>query len=499
MNKTLLIAVLMASALHEGAAQRPPDLAAFDRYVESAARDWNAVGLGVAIVKGDSLAFAKGYGILEVGKAARVDEHTRFAVGSTTKAMTSAAVAMLVDEGKLRWDDKVADHIPGFRLHDAYASSELTIRDLLTHRSGLPGTDLFWAIDENTLPFPEIMKRVRYIRPSSSFRSTFAYQNVMYAIGGTIIERASGMPWDEYIRSRIFAPLGMKESEALVSQIVGKTNVAVPHAEIRDTVRVVPVKSTDAVAPAGSVWSSVSDMSRWMRFMLDSGRVGTTRLISPATFRELVAPQIRAPLATYPALQLAAPHALSYGLGWFVQDYNGKTVWMHTGSIDGMSAIVGLIPEDRMGVCILGNLDHIELRHALMYKAFDLYGSGKTRDWSRDLKALLASQRPARSPGTPAPHVVTARASLSLAMYAGTYADSAYGSVVVSVAGGALNARFEKLNMGVLDHWDYEVFRTRAKTTLDAPTSLTFQTNGSGGVSAVRVYGVSFTRERTTP
>ena len=471
----------------------------FDRYVEMAARDWNAVGLGIAVVKDDSLAFAKGYGVIELGKAARVDEHTRFAVGSTTKAMTSAALAILVDEGKLRWDDKVVDHIPGFRLYDAYASSELTIRDLLTHRSGMPGTDLFWAIDENTLSFPEIMKRLRYVRPSSSFRSTFAYQNVMYAVTGSIIERASGVPWEEFIRSRIFAPLGMKESEALVSQIAGKTNVATPHAVVRDTIRIVPVKSTDGVAPAGSVWSSVSDMSRWMRFMLDSGRVGTTRLISPATFRELVAPQIRAPLATYPALQLAAPHSLSYALGWFVQDYNGKTVWMHTGSINGMSAIVGLIPEDRIGVCVLGNLDHIELRHALMYTAFDLYGSGKTRDWSRDLKALLASQQLARAPGTAAPHVVTASPSLRLATYAGTYADSAYGKVVVSVAGGALNARFEKLDMGVLDHWDYEVFRTRAKSALDAPTSLTFQTNGSGGVSAVRVYGVSFTRERAGP
>ncbi len=481
------------------AAQRSPDFNAFDKYVEKAARDWNAVGLGIAIVKDDSLVFAKGYGAIELGKPARVNEHTRFAIGSTTKAMTSAALAMLADEGKVRWDDKVIDYIPELRLYDAYATRELTIRDILSHRSGLPGTDLFWAVDENTLPFTDVIKRLRFIRPNSSFRSTWTYQNVMYSLGGTIIERVSGMSWDAFIRTRIFVPLGMNESEALVSQIAGKANVAVPHAEIRDTMRVIPVKTTDGVAPAGSVWSSVSDMSKWMRFVLDSGRVGTKRLISPANFRELVAPQMRSPMAQYPALELAAPHFFSYALGWFVQDYHGKIVWMHTGSIDGMSAIIGLLPEQRVGVYVLGNLDHIELRHALMYQAFDLYGAGPSRDWSGDLKTLFASKRPPREPATAAPHVAVAKASLSLEKYAGTYVDSAYGSVVVSAANGALSARYDKLDLGVLDHWDYEVFRSRPRTPLDNPTSLSFQLDGAGGVASLRAFGATFPRALATP
>ena len=492
-------AVAGTPATAQVGAQPAPDFAAFDKYVAKAAHDWNAVGLGIAVVKGDSLVFVRGYGQLELGKAARVDEHTRFAIGSTTKAMTSAALAMLADEGKLHWDDKVIDFIPELRLSDAYATRELTIRDLLTHRTGLPSTDLFWAIDENMLPFPEMIRRLRYVRPSSSFRSTWAYQNVVYAIGGTIVERASGMSWDAFIRSRIFAPLGMNESEALVSQIVGKVNVAVPHAQIRDTVRVIPIKTTDAVAPAGSVWSSVSDMSKWMRFMLDSGRVGPKRLISPANFRELVAPQMRVPMEQYPALELASPHFLSYALGWFVQDYHGKTVWMHTGSIDGMSAIIGLIPEDRVGVYVLGNLDHIELRHALMYQVFDLYGAGARRDWSAELKALLASKRPARPAGPAPAHVAMAKPSLPLDKYVGTFVDSAYGTIVIGVASGALTARYDKLDLGGLDHWDYDVFRSRPKTALANPVPLAFQPDGNGGVSSVRVLGAAFVRARVMP
>ena len=493
-RRWLVPAALALAVPSASGAQRAPDFAAFDRYVENAVRDWKATGLAIAVVKDDSLVFARGYGVIELGKAARVDAHTRFAVGSTTKAMTSAALAMLVDEGKVRWDDKVIDYIPELRLYDAYATRELSVRDLLTHRSGLPSVDLFWGIDETTLSTAEMIRRLRYVRPSSSFRSTWAYNNVMYALGGTVIERVSGMSWDAFIRTRIFAPLGMSESEALVSGIKGKPNVAVPHAEIRDTVRVVPIKTTDAVAPAGSVWSSVSDMSKWMRFILDSGRVGTARLISPANFRELVAPQMRVSTAQYPALELAAPHFFSYALGWFVQDYHGSTVWMHTGSIDGMSAIIGLLPEERVGVYVLGNLDHVELRHALMYQGFDLYVSGARRDWSTDLRTLLASKRPPR-PASPA-HVVTAKPSLPIEKYAGTYVDSAYGNIVVTAANGRLSARYGALDMRTLDHWDWDSFRSPPQTPLDEPTPLAFQLDGSGGVASVRVFGISFARAR---
>jgi CubicO group peptidase (beta-lactamase class C family) len=335
-------------------------------------------------------------------------------------------------------------------------------------------------------------RRLRYVKPAASFRSTWQYQNVVYAIAGLLVEKISGMPWETFVRTRIFTPLGMNETIPLVSMLRGQPNVATPHALIDDSVQIVPIRSTDAVAPAGSVWSSVSDMSRWMRFMLDSGRVGDKRLIAPATFREIIAPQIRAPMSEYPALELAQPHFFSYALGWFVQDYHGETVWMHTGSIDGMCAIIGLIPEKHIGVYVLENLDHAELRHALMYEVFDMYGVGPKRDWSGDLKALFDARRKAR-PAAPA-HVTGTRASLPLDHYAGTYMDSTYGSVTVTLENGTLHARYEKADIGPLEQWEYDSFRSPPSSPSEGPTTLTFLTNGTGMVNAVRAFGVTFQR-----
>ena len=491
MKRSLLALALAASSA--GAQQRAPDWSAFDKYVAQATRDWRIPALAIAVVKDDSLVFAKGYGVLEVGTSRAANEHTRFAIGSTTKAMTSAALAMLVDEGKLRFDDRVSRYIPELQLSDPWVTRELTIRDLLTHRTGLPGTDLFWAVPSWRYSQAEVIRRLRYIEPSESFRSTWQYQNVMYALSGTIIERVSGMPWDAFIRTRIFAPLGMTESEALVSQIIGKPNVAMPHGLVRDSVRVVPVRSTDDVASAGSVWSSVVDMSKWMRFVLDSGRVGNKRLIKAETFRELITPQISAPMDQYPALSIAKPDFFSYGLGWFIQDYRGEQVWMHTGSINGLCAIIGLMPNKRLGVYVLENLDHAELRHGLMYSAFDLYSGGSQRDWSAELKKLF--ERPARQASANAAGRTVTPPSLPLERYAGTYVDSAYGEVRVTFANGALQAAAVSASASPLQPVDFETFRTRPGPGVDEAT-LTFLPDGAGGVSAVRVLGVTFARVR---
>ena len=499
--RRLLAPLLLAAspALLAGQARTlPPRLAEFDRYVTQAARDWKIPGLAIAVIKDDSVVLAKGYGVLDLARPDPVTEHTRFAIGSTTKAMTSAALGILVDQGKLRWDDRVIDYLPDFRMYDPYVTRELTIRDLLTHRSGLGSTDLLWARADYTLP--EMMRRLRFVTPASSFRSQWSYQNVVYAIGGEIVAKVSGMPWEEFIRTRLFAPLGMSESEPLVAGILAKPNVATPHAELGDSVRQVPVRSTDAVAPAGSVWSSVADMAKWMRFILDSGRVGSTRLLSPRTFSELVSPQIRADQATYPALTLVHPHIFAYGLGWFVQDYQGETVWMHTGSIDGMSALIGLLPDRKAGIYVLANLDHAELRHALMYRLFDLYAGRAPRDWSKELLALFAPPvaSAAAASTTPAARPAAVPPSLPLEAYAGSYVDSTYGGVDVSLADGALRARFGREELGGLEPFNYESFRAVGPPPARSRTLMTFLTDGTGRVTAVRVFGVVFNRARST-
>lgn len=463
------------------------ELRAFDQYVERAVRDWNVPGLAIALVHGDSMIFARGYGVREVGRPDRVDEHTRFAIGSTTKAMTTAAVAMLIDEGKLSWDDRVIEYIPELRLYDPYATRELTVRDLLTHRTGLPGTDFYWGAAGYTIE--EMIPRLEHVEPVASFRTQWIYQNVVYALAGELVERVSGRPWHEFVRERIFVPLGMNETEPLDGDILQKPNVVSPHNARGDSLFVVPQRSVDNVASVGSVWSSVADMSKWMRFMLDSARVNGRPLIRPETFREIVTPEVRAPLSIYTSLELVKPYALMYALGWFVHDFDGDIVWMHTGSINGLSAIVGLLPRHRFGVVVLVNRDHAELRHALMYRAFDLARGTVGRDWSTDVRRLLETEarRAAQTASSPAP------ASLPLAAYAGSYSHPGYADLQVRLDGNTLRARVNDGPEYPLTHQSHDAFRAGAPGGGGGYT-LVFDPDGLGGVSGVRMSGILFRR-----
>ena len=441
---TLVAAAVLALPAHaQSTAQR---VAAFDAYVAQAAKDWHVPGLAVAVVLNDSVILAKGYGVRELGKPGAVDAGTRFAIGSTTKAMTAAALGMLVDEGKLRWDDPVTKLLPDFRLSDPWVTRELTVRDLLTHRAGLGNADLLWAGAD--YPHAEVVRRIRTLPLAYSMRSGWVYQNIMYAVAGDVVQAASGMPWQQFVRTRIFGPLGMTATEPTLAAVTGQPNVASPHGEIGDTLRVIANRPVDPVESAGSVWSSVGDMAKWMRFVLDSGRVGGKRLLSERSFRELLTPQTIADRAIYPTIAVLRPHFFTYGFGWFLHDYQGQAVAMHTGSIDGMSALIGLIPDRRLGIYVLANADHAELRHALMLTAFDRFaGTASTpaRDWSAELLKLYGAQRArarAAEREREARRAADTHPSLPLARYAGTYSDPTFGDVTVTESGGALRLRF---------------------------------------------------------
>ena len=481
-----------------GAAQQParaPSLAEFDAYVTRAVRDWRIPGLAVAVVKDDSIVFAKGYGVRELGKPEAVDAGTRFAIGSTTKAMTAVALGMLVDEGKVRWDDPVIRHLPGFRVADPYVTRELTVRDLLTHRGGLGNADQLWSATDYTTE--DIIRRVATIAPAYSLRSQFIYQNIMYAVAGEVIAAASGMSWAAFLRSRIFEPLGMGATEATLAAVSGKPNVATPHAEIRDTIRPIANRPVDAVAAAGSVWSSVGDMAKWTRFILDSARVGSRRLLSPASYRELLSPQVIAPTDMYPTMLLVRPHFFTYGLGWFLHDYAGQAVAMHTGSIDGMSALIGLIPDRKVGMYVLANLDHAELRHALMYRVFDMYAGNPPRDWSAELLAhygRINDQARAAQQQQAQRRAADTKPSLPLSRYAGTFAHPTYGNAVVTLRDGTLHFAFGRGRSGSLSHWQYDSFQARWDDERMTPSLVVFTPDGAGGISAVRAFGIAFSR-----
>jgi CubicO group peptidase (beta-lactamase class C family) len=466
-----------------------------DAYVRRGVEEWRIPGFAIAIVKDDSVVFAKGYGVRELGKPGAVDARTRFAIGSTTKAMTAVALGMLVDEGKVRWDEPVITYLPEFRVGDPYVTRELTVRDLLTHRGGLGNADQLWASADYTAE--EITRRVATIAPAYSLRSRFIYQNIMYAVAGDVIAAASGMPWATFLRTRIFEPLGMTGTEATLAALAGQSNVATPHMELADSIRPVTNRPVDAVGPAGSVWSSVADMAKWARFILDSGRVGGKRLLSEAAFREVLSPQVVAPREMYSTMSLVRPHFFTYGLGWFLHDYDGQAVAMHTGSIDGMSALIGLIPDRRLGVYILANLDHAELRHALMYRVFDLYSGKPSRDWSKELLALyggLERQADSARRSQEQRRVADTRPSLPLERYAGTYTNQTYGSVVVSVRQGALHFAFGRGRVGGLTHWHYDSFQAKWDDVRMQPSLVVFAPDGAGGVSSVRAFGITFAR-----
>jgi len=495
---SVVVAVVVSLCLVGSPAAQPAPLTGFDDLVARAMKDWRVPGLAMAVAKDGKIVIERGYGVRQLGQPAPVDSHTLFAIGSTTKAMTAALVGMLVDDKLLDWDDPVVKHLPWFQLKDPAVTRELTVRDLLTHRGGLGNADYLWYGQSNSTE--EILKRVRLIEPAYSVRSNFIYQNIMYAAAGAVIEAAGHKPWAETIRLRIFEPLGMRDSIATAATLKAHSNVAAPHDIVGGQVRVIENMSVDPVASAGAVWSSVSDMARWMQFLLDGGRIGGSggkRLIGEATFAELFKPQTIAPFDMYPTTSVVKPHWMTYGLGWFQQDYRGRAVDFHTGSIDGMIAIHGLMRDDRLGVYVLANLDHAELRHALMYTVFDRFTGAPERDWSGELLKLytgIRRQADETRAKEDAKRVRGTTPSLPLAQYAGTYSDPLRGDVEVTLIDGGLRLRYGPGFVGPLEHWHYNTFRAKWTAEWHAPALVTFALNAEGKPTDVELMGGRFVR-----
>jgi CubicO group peptidase (beta-lactamase class C family) len=474
-------------------------LPGFDTYVAKAVNDWRAPGLAIAVVKDGQVVFSHGYGVRELGKPAAVDTHTLFAIGSTTKAITAALVGMLVDEKKVEWDAPVTRYLPWFQLKDPAVTSQLTVRDLLTHRAGLGNADYLWYGQHNSTD--EILHRVRLVDPAYPVRAGFIYQNVMYAAAGAVVEAASGKSWAEMIQTRIFEPLGMTESVATAAGLATKTNVASPHDVVGSQVRVIENASVDPVAAAGAIWSNVNDMAKWMQCLLDGGRVGGAngrRLLSEPVFAELFRPQTIAPFEMYPTTTLTRPHWMTYGLGWFQQDYRGRAVDFHTGSIDGMVAIHGLIRDERLGVYVLANLDHAEVRHALMYSVFDRYGAASARDWNAEFLALygdLKKKADDERIKKDALRVAGTSPALPVHAFAGDYTDPLHGDVKVTADAAGMRIQYGTAFVGTLEHWHYNTFRATWAAAWRGTDLVTFVLDADGRPAALEMQGARFSRK----
>jgi CubicO group peptidase (beta-lactamase class C family) len=359
-------------------------LTGFDDYVQSTLRDWDAPGLAVSVVKDGKVVLEKGYGLRKVGAPAKIDERTLFAIGSISKSVTAMALGLLVDEGKISWDDPVTQYLPYFQLADPYASRELTIRDLLIHRSGLPdfsGGILWYGADYSR---EEALKRVRFIKPATSFRSTFAYQSVTYMAAGEIVRAVTGKSWDDFIRDRIFAPLGMKESSSLYRDLKGAKNLALPHIRVDGKTVAIGYRDSDSLGPAGSIVSNVHDMASYMRLLLAEGALDGKKLYSEKVARELFTAQMLVPNRPSSSPEFKPLNAMfrSYALGWFLNDYRGRLVVSHSGGMDGMSAVVILVPEEKLGITVLSHQDGSPF-NAIALRILDAYLGAPQTDWAQ--------------------------------------------------------------------------------------------------------------------
>lgn len=432
------------------------ELAGLDSYIQAAVEDWEIPGLAIAVVKDDSVIFARGYGEREFGTGQPVDEHTLFAIASTTKAMTVAGLGMLVDEGVIDWDDRVIDHLPWFQLEDEYVTRHATIRDLLTHRTGVSRDDQVWIAAP--LNRDEIVRRARYLPQQNQFREAYRYNNIMYMTAGEVLAAAADMEWEEFVEERLFEPLDMDRSTPRSTVVDTRSNVTSSHVRRDGRTLVADRRNYDALGPAGSVFSSARDMAQWVRMHLNGGTYEGQRLLEEESIREMHSPQMVMRISENERERFPTRNFSAYGLAWRMQDYHGRKVVQHTGSVNYTRTQVGMIPSENIGFVAMANLSSSSLQSALMYRVFDALLGLPERDWSDE---YLAPRRE-RSDDDEEPEdwrIEGTEPSLALREYAGTYTDQLYGDLHIELEGDGLVLRYAPEYVADLEHWHHDTFR----------------------------------------
>lgn len=495
------------------AASRAYDL---DADVARAMKTFDVPGMAIAIVKDGKVVAARGFGVRKLGEPAAVDGKTVFEVASNSKAFTAAALAMLVDEGKLEWDDKVTRHLPDFQMYDAYVTHEMTVRDLLVHRSGLglgAGDLLWWPTTSFTTD--EIIGQLRYVKPATSFRSSYAYDNLLYIVAGKIIAQKAGKPWGDAVRERILAPLGMSTTTTSLAENAGNANVSAPHSKINgkiSAVRALPVPN--AVGAVG-INTSAEDIARWMTVLLDGGAIASApkdaqgnpaRLFSEAQSREMWTAQTPMKISEpKPALAATRPNFLAYGLGFQLRDYKGRKLAMHGGALQGFYSRVVMVPEAKLGIAILTNAESGGAMTSLQYRLLDHYlgdslsGSlnSAPSDWIKliaDVEAEARNKDLAKQKAASATRAAASRPSLPLAAYDGEYKDPWYGAVTIKPVAGKRVMSFTRTPYltGELEHFQHDTFIVRWKErNFNADAYVTFSLNPDGSIERMKMAPLS--------
>ena len=435
-----------------------PAFADFSEYVEKALKGFNVPGMAVAIVKDDQVIHSMGYGYRDVEKGQKVDSETIFAIGSSSKAFTTLCLGILVDQGKLDWETPVREYMPDFKLFDPIATEKMTPKDLVCHRSGLPRHDLMWY----NSPFSrkEIYDRMRYLEPNKDFRSTWQYQNLMFMTAGYLIEAVSGLTWEEFTQKYIFDKIGMSNSNFSVEDTKKKPNYSLPYEAKDDEVKALEFRNIDAIGPAGSINSSMVDMVNWLKLHLGE-KFGEEEVISESQLNEMHIPAMAMPPGFFDEGEFKAELGdLNYGLGWFMQSYRGHKLIHHGGNIDGFSAFVSFMPQEKLGVVVLTNLNSNVSGMSVCFAAYDrLLGLGSI-DWNERWHKLVEKRKEAAKQGeekTESKKVQGTKPSHDLEAYTGNFTHPGYGSFTVTSKDDQLYGTFNSLAI-TLEHYHYDIF-----------------------------------------
>jgi CubicO group peptidase (beta-lactamase class C family) len=464
-----------------------------DELFAKALADYNVPGMAIAIVKDGEVVLSKGYGVKDVNRADKVDDKTLFAIASNSKAFTSAALAILVDEGKIKWSDKVRTYLPYFELYNPYVSAEMTITDLLTHRSGLEtfSGDLIWYGTSHSRE--EVIRRAKYLQPAYGFREAYGYSNIMYLAAGEVVEAVTGKSWDAFIKERFFQPLGMTTSNSSITAFQPNGNIAAPHNEVKGKNIAIDYVNWDNINAAGSINSCVAELSQWIKLQLNKGTLEGKTYWTENRAYEMWDNVTAKPVSKWQRHNMPSRHFNGYGLGWDLMEYGGKKVISHGGGYDGMISKTVLVPEINLGFVILTN-NISSLPSSLSFDILDTYLGVRTEpNWtSRFLKMKAEAEELDRKAleADEEARIKNTQPSLSLEKYAGTYHSKMYGDIVVSLQDNQLKIDFKPtaLFKGDLTHWHYDTFQLKWTTQMMLPSGkVTFIMDASGNVSEMKI------------
>lgn len=484
------------TAKKKSAASAPPSavsaatpaakLQGLDDLAADAMKQWKVPGVAIAVVQDGKVIYAKGYGYRDLEQKLPVTTATLFPIGSISKSFTALTFAILKSEGKVDWDKPVRTYLPEFQMYDPVASEQATPRDLFSHRTGLPRHDLVWYSSDFTRE--DLVSRLRYLKPNKGFRSAYQYNNLTVMTMGYLEGKLTGLGWEGCIRQKIFAPLGMSHSDLSVTEIEKTDDHALPYELKKDVVTKVPYHNIDAIGPAGSINSSVDDMSHYLIFQLGDGKYEAKQIVAEGDLREMHSPQTAIPDPP-PAFSMPGLGHFSYGLAWVATAYRGHNLVWHNGGIDGFYALLSMLPDDHMGVVILTNLPNGQTPEVLAYNVYDRLLGLDPMPWFdrfKDLEAKGKKQEDEAKQIKPTGRKTGTHPSHNLADYAGEYQNDGYGLIKVALKGDALELSLNKLGPYPLEHYHFDIFQVpEDNDSFAAGEKFQFEMNKKGDIDRI--------------